>query len=120
MISTYRSAIVHWLFIFFFQAEDGIRDLTVTGVQTCALPISEGRGAATVGGEGTTSGHGSANQHCRGPKPRRCDKTGRHSRYVGGLVSPQDSQSAHSRVERQAGTAFAIWKNTPVSTRPDI
>src|SRR6266496_6277003 len=29
--------------VFFFQAEDGIRDLYVTGVQTCALPISEGR-----------------------------------------------------------------------------
>src|SRR3989475_429793 len=28
-------------FFFFFQAEDGIRDLTVTGVQTCALPIFE-------------------------------------------------------------------------------
>src|SRR5256886_4789477 len=28
-----------WLVFFFFQAEDGIRDLTVTGVQTCALPI---------------------------------------------------------------------------------
>src|SRR3989440_8831198 len=28
------------LFCFFFQAEDGIRDLIVTGVQTCALPIS--------------------------------------------------------------------------------
>src|SRR6266542_4647291 len=28
---------------FFFQAEDGIRDATVTGVQTCALPISQGR-----------------------------------------------------------------------------
>src|SRR2546428_4225207 len=27
------------LFCFFFQAEDGIRDLIVTGVQTCALPI---------------------------------------------------------------------------------
>src|SRR2546430_5323795 len=27
---------------FFFQAEDGIRDLTVTGVQTCALPILVG------------------------------------------------------------------------------
>src|SRR2546430_10698484 len=27
--------------LFFFQAEDGIRDLTVTGVQTCALPIFE-------------------------------------------------------------------------------
>src|SRR5690349_24897607 len=28
------------MFFFFFQAEDGIRDLYVTGVQTCALPIS--------------------------------------------------------------------------------
>src|SRR5207245_4749176 len=28
---------------FFFQAEDGIRDATVTGVQTCALPISDDR-----------------------------------------------------------------------------
>src|SRR5438046_10209460 len=28
------------LFFFFFQAEDGIRDWSVTGVQTCALPIS--------------------------------------------------------------------------------
>src|SRR2546430_7452243 len=28
--------------VFFFQAEDGIRDLTVTGVQTCALPIFAG------------------------------------------------------------------------------
>src|SRR6266481_3874984 len=28
------------VFFFFFQAEDGIRDGTVTGVQTCALPIS--------------------------------------------------------------------------------
>ena len=27
------------LFFFFFQAEDGIRDYKVTGVQTCALPI---------------------------------------------------------------------------------
>src|SRR2546430_6812270 len=31
------SRVVVWFF--FFQAEDGIRDLTVTGVQTCALPI---------------------------------------------------------------------------------
>src|SRR5690625_5333892 len=33
-------------FFFFFQAEDGIRDGHVTGVQTCALPIS---GAAASG-----------------------------------------------------------------------
>src|SRR5256886_11522080 len=43
---TSRCLIIHrlrmccLLFFFFFQAEDGIRDLTVTGVQTCALPIS--------------------------------------------------------------------------------
>src|SRR5687768_18133003 len=29
-----------FVFFFFFQAEDGIRDVAVTGVQTCALPIS--------------------------------------------------------------------------------
>src|SRR5207248_7357693 len=49
--------------VFFFQAEDGIRDRTVTGVQTCALPICNiairvHRGASHpamigVGGEGS-------------------------------------------------------------------
>src|SRR2546429_1745665 len=33
---------VRVLVFFFFQAEDGIRDVAVTGVQTCALPISFG------------------------------------------------------------------------------
>src|SRR5256886_15377861 len=33
---------------FFFQAEDGIRDLTVTGVQTCALPIFAPSGLAAT------------------------------------------------------------------------
>src|SRR5690349_23304571 len=50
-----------FVFFFFFQAEDGIRDLYVTGVQTCALPIlaaavlvisgSMGAGKTTVLGE---------------------------------------------------------------------
>src|SRR5229473_2513636 len=31
---------MYFFFFFFFQAEDGIRDKLVTGVQTCALPIS--------------------------------------------------------------------------------
>src|SRR5688572_33490823 len=34
-----RERAVYLYVFFFFQAEDGIRDLTVTGVQTCALPI---------------------------------------------------------------------------------
>src|SRR2546430_15521176 len=48
MLCTYTiDAVVvfYVLFFFFFQAEDGIRDLTVTGVQTCALPISGEPGA---------------------------------------------------------------------------
>src|SRR5205809_1663116 len=36
-----------FVFFFFFQAEDGIRDVAVTGVQTCALPISRCRARAT-------------------------------------------------------------------------
>src|SRR2546425_11421007 len=48
-VSTLSVCIVPFFF-FFFQAEDGIRDKLVTGVQTCALPISApfrvGRGAA--------------------------------------------------------------------------
>src|SRR5690606_39372257 len=40
MITLSSSFIVYCLFFFFVQAEDGIRDFHVTGVQTCALPIS--------------------------------------------------------------------------------
>src|SRR3712207_9207772 len=38
-----------YFYIFFFQAEDGIRNIGVTGVQTCALPISRAprRGSAS-------------------------------------------------------------------------
>src|SRR5207245_7218912 len=42
---------------FFFQAEDGIRDATVTGVQTCALPIL-----------------GKSREKESSRKPRRCDR----------------------------------------------
>src|SRR3989441_9460094 len=39
-------------FVFFFQAEDGIRDKLVTGVQTCALPILWGIGLSLGGTTG--------------------------------------------------------------------
>src|SRR2546430_5230815 len=56
-------------FFFFFQAEDGIRDLTVTGVQTCALPIwSARRGVAKlaggIGGSDHSSGAGARGGLC--------------------------------------------------------
>src|SRR5687767_15482696 len=40
----YFLCFVVFFFFFFFQAEDGIRDKLVTGVQTCALPIWRARG----------------------------------------------------------------------------
>src|SRR5437667_9450670 len=46
-------------FFFFFQAEDGIRDRDVTGVQTCALPISSllcGRAEEERGNDGNRVG----------------------------------------------------------------
>src|SRR5699024_12213667 len=39
IVATIVRARVSYLYFFFFQAEDGIRDRNVTGVQTCALPI---------------------------------------------------------------------------------
>src|SRR6266481_7165005 len=42
---------VYVVFFFFFQAEDGIRDGTVTGVQTCALPILLEPHDRTLGGK---------------------------------------------------------------------
>src|SRR5690625_842635 len=44
------------LVVFIFQAEDGIRDGHVTGVQTCALPISVVRGSAAAPGAPTSAG----------------------------------------------------------------
>src|SRR5690625_6539343 len=56
-------------YIFFFQAEDGIRDGHVTGVQTCALPICfRARGRR----------HRGPRAHLRtGPAPRRGARAGR-------------------------------------------
>src|SRR2546427_4585084 len=58
-------------FFFFFQAEDGIRDLTVTGVQTCALPIF------------LTGHHRPASERVRSrAKPSRRGGIRRHNRAI--------------------------------------
>src|SRR6267378_4778734 len=61
---------------FFFQAEDGIRDLYVTGVQTWALPISRG----DIGGPRGTSGQGRVDGPPREPARDRKGRPppGRH------------------------------------------
>src|SRR2546430_10050328 len=61
-------ALVNSCFFFFFQAEDGIRDLTVTGVQTCALPISVARVLVPLA-------PGPARAACRSTRPRACRRS---------------------------------------------
>src|SRR3989454_3505208 len=57
------------VFFFFFQAEDGIRDYKVTGVQTCALPIFRAAGAGESGlGSSGRTGSCRAAQHRRVPR----------------------------------------------------
>src|SRR5207248_6024944 len=64
---------------FFFQAEDGIRDRTVTGVQTCALPILAARGRQGLGfrvGPGRPGGQ----RGCLGRRTRAAGPLRRASR----------------------------------------
>src|SRR5438034_3280718 len=68
-----------FFFFFFFQAEDGIRDHCVTGVQTCALPISR----ATCDRRARTP---------RGTPPRRAPPT-TPSRCAPGLPRHRDRKS---------------------------
>src|SRR2546430_11246758 len=62
------------LFFFFFQAEDGIRDLTVTGVQTCALPICLASSSSSTSSRATCSRRGSCGARCthRRRSPSAC------------------------------------------------
>src|SRR3989475_3723658 len=83
-------------FFFFFQAEDGIRDLTVTGVQTCALPIY--RHELHPLPLGVPGG--------RGDRRRRHDRRDRrHRRAAGGRVRDAGHDEAGDRLRRGANGA---------------
>src|SRR5690349_24874104 len=71
------------LLFFFFQAEDGIRDLYVTGVQTCALPIWE---SAPVG-------------RSRGRAIREA-KTQRPSEYRAESIATRATRDLRQEIER--------------------
>src|SRR3712207_7668153 len=66
--------------VFFFQAEDGIRDIGVTGVQTCALPICAGwpgRGVGALGdrvARGVRDAGGGVDELSRRSEERRVGK----------------------------------------------
>src|SRR5437773_12288523 len=75
-----------FLFFFFFQAEDGIRDRDVTGVQTCALPIWHG-----------SSGHATSPRRDRAPSyAAACHRAARRDRSE----------------ERRVGKECRSWRST--------
>src|SRR2546422_2312581 len=78
---------------FFFQAEDGIRDVAVTGVQTCALPIS-----ARPGAEGGR--RGGPLPLCR--RPRASSGTERGYRVFAELGGDEDSCDPGSRAPAES------------------
>src|SRR2546429_4997348 len=81
---------------FFFQAEDGIRDVAVTGVQTCALPIYYGPRRRQVAQWFSSSDANTTGGRRQLPISRRCQK-----------ILPRDHQVSippgqRNRIERQA------------------
>src|SRR2546430_5863399 len=91
---------------FFFQAEDGIRDLTVTGVQTCALPILR-----TTSGRRPSSKRGgvsSPSATMRG-RSRRCRK--RSEEHTSELQS-QSNLVCRLLLEKKKKNAHALSQVT--------
>src|SRR2546422_7397763 len=74
---------------FFFQAEDGIRDVAVTGVQTCALPIYRARGADEAGERG--------------------DDDQPHQDSVDGVERPQPQRSEERRVGKECRSRWSPY-----------
>src|SRR5690348_5723795 len=68
------------VFVFFFQAEDGIRDGRVTGVQTCALPISGAINSLWRKRHGGADTRLARQGRARWPRPRREDRRPRAAR----------------------------------------
>src|SRR5207253_6449982 len=77
---TLSHTLFFFLFFFFFQAEDGIRDGHVTGVQTCALPISYQ--VAEVGAHGHPVTQVMVTLNVLGPQPTVFPPLGFHHRQT--------------------------------------
>src|SRR5437870_12685554 len=82
---------------FFFQAEDGIRDGHVTGVQTCALPISRAHLPSLLRAQGV-SGEGRGGVR---PLPRRVRHPRRAVRVADADPDRQGGRSEERRVGKE-------------------
>src|SRR5690606_40643861 len=88
---------------FFFQAEDGIRDFHVTGVQTCALPISSGdRWRSSRAGRAAPSGRDRGRARWRWSCAAfRGEWSSPSSRERGGRPGPRGSRAGAGRSEER-------------------
>src|SRR3989441_8814211 len=93
--------------VFFFQAEDGIRDKLVTGVQTCALPISNFHSLPTLRGKSRSRYPGDAERLPSLPMTAmtaqfafRTERHPGHSRSGMFSVTMEPSSTATTRVVR--------------------
>src|SRR5207302_4080555 len=95
-----------FLFFFFFQAEDGIRDFHVTGVQTCALPISyRTPWSLTSGGPGS----GLYKSTDAGTTWKRLEGHGLPKGVLGRIgvsVSGADSNRVYALIEAEEGGLY--------------
>src|SRR5206468_6808169 len=97
---------------FFFQAEDGIRDLIVTGVQTCALPILRlqvGELTHLADREELLNGMGDAHRQCSGLSSRSIKSA---TAWLGDL---RLKRSEERRVGKECG-----WRRAAVHHRESI
>src|SRR6266540_351424 len=92
------------MFFFFFQAEDGIRDRDVTGVQTCALPISTARQVGHAHEPTARGGHVQGIASPRAVAKRRGQHG--HSR-IGLLLGSRNGRVADVRLLRGGGRALS-------------
>src|SRR3712207_7387495 len=94
------------LFFFFFQAEDGIRDIGVTGVQTCALPISDAgrRPRASVRGGRPAARRADRAEEGAAPARRRA-----RLREDPVLITPCELRSEERRVGKECRSRWSPY-----------
>src|SRR5438552_5608102 len=96
-----RFVVFAWCcFFFFFQAEDGIRDDLVTGVQTCALPISARRASAAICASSTKAMGTATARNCSAIR-RSVERRITSSRRRAPLAPANDWRSEERRVGKE-------------------
>src|SRR2546426_12406248 len=101
------------MFFFFFQAEDGIRDYKVTGVQTCALPIYGVADAGRSAGGAEDAGMGGSFASSRSAAPTGSGAGG--ASEAGGAGVSSRSFTAYtpaSSFERSMISASCAWRSS--------